>query len=61
MPLYQHIILAVPKALPKDLSTFFKKYSSLIMDCKGLVRGIENHGVRPLPARTRRYLLMAMT
>lgn len=54
MPLYQQIILTLPK-LPKEaLVNIFRKHTKTVLDNKGNVRGIENHGVRALPERTRR-------
>ena len=54
MPLYHQIIVALPK-YPKDgLVTLFRKHTKTIMDNGGVVRGIENHGIRPLPERARR-------
>ena len=54
MPLYQQLILAMPK-VPKDsLVRLFKNHTEIILKNGGVVRGIENHGVRPLPSRARR-------
>lgn len=55
MPLYQQIIMALPKA-PKDaLVKLLKNHTKVVLENGGNVRGIENHGVKPLSERTRRY------
>lgn len=56
MPFYQQIVVTMPK-YPKDLLvTLFRKHTKTILDNGGVVRGIENHGIRPLLERaTRKY------
>jgi hypothetical protein len=54
MPLYQQIFQVLPKFPLEGLVTMFKKHSKTILNLGGNVRGIENHGLRPLPERTRR-------
>jgi len=56
MPLYHQIIVALPRYPKEGLVNMFRKHSKLVMSAGGVVRGIENHGVRPLPERaTRKY------
>ena len=52
MPLYEHIILTIPQFPTASLVNIFRKYGKAIIDNKGNLRGIQNHGIRPLPART---------
>jgi ribosomal protein S6 len=54
MPLYQQIILTIPKYTSEALVTLFKKHTKLIMKSGGTVRAIEHSGVRPLPEKTKR-------
>ena len=54
MPLYQHIILTLPKANKNNLSDVFRRYADIAFAFKGNLRGIENHGIRNLPERTKR-------
>lgn len=54
MPLYQQTILVVPKRAPEKLVDLFKTYTRTILRKGGVVRSIENHGLRPLPQRTTR-------
>jgi ribosomal protein S6 len=58
MPLYQHIILTLPKASKETLATLMKKYAEIVFAANGVIRGIENHGIRSLPERARRYSLL---
>jgi hypothetical protein len=53
MPLYHQVILLVPRADPTALAQLFKSYSLKIYSVGGINRLIENHGVRPLPERTK--------
>jgi ribosomal protein S6 len=54
MPLYHQIIVTLPK-YPKDgLVQLFKRHTKMILDNGGVVRGVEHHGIRPLPERARR-------
>jgi ribosomal protein S6 len=54
MPLYQHVILTLPKASKKSLAALFNRYADVVFSLNGTIRGIENHGVRNLAERTRR-------
>jgi len=56
MPFYQQVIVTMPK-YPKDLLvTLFRKHAKTVLDNGGVIRGIENHGIRPLLERaTRKY------
>lgn len=55
MPLYSQLIVALPGCSKEALVTMCRRHAKLILDNGGVVRGIENHGVRPLPARAKRY------
>jgi hypothetical protein len=46
MPVYQQMILAMPKVNKASLVRLFKNHTEIIMKAGGVVRGIENHGVR---------------
>ena len=60
MPLYQQIIMALPKA-PKDvLVKLFRNHTKTVLDHGGNVRGIENHGVKPLKKKKKRYVVMIL-
>ena len=54
MPLYQQIIVALPKYPKSGLVDLFKRHSKLIINNGGVIRGIENHGIRPLPEKAKR-------
>jgi ribosomal protein S6 len=54
MPPYQQLIVTMPKVAKESLVRLFKSHSEIVMKGGGVVRGIENHGVRPLPSRARR-------
>jgi len=54
MPVYQQIIVALPHYSSTALADLFKKYTSIILSSKGVIRGIENHGIRPLPEKAKR-------
>jgi ribosomal protein S6 len=56
MPLYQQIIVALPKVSKETLVTLTRKHCKLILDTGGNVRGVENHGIRQLPERARRFV-----
>ena len=56
MPLYEQIIVAMPKTTIPSLVELFKRYTKTLISNGGVVRGIENHGIRPLPEKaTRKY------
>jgi hypothetical protein len=46
MPLYQQIIVAIPKYPKEGLVSLFRKHAKTIIDSGGVVRGVEvrNHG-----------------
>ncbi len=54
MPLYQQIIVALPKHSKQNLTELFKNYSLTILNHGGVVRGIEHHGIRMLPEQAKR-------
>ena len=54
MPLYQQLITPLPKATKPQLVEMFKNYAKVVFANGGNIRGIENHGVKPLAERTRR-------
>ena len=54
MPLYQQIILALPKHPKSGLVDLCKRHSKLIISNGGVLRGIENHGIRSLPEKAKR-------
>lgn len=54
MPLYQQLIVALPKYPAQGLVEMFKKYSNIILSSGGVIRGIENHGIRPLAEQAKR-------
>jgi len=54
MPLYHQVIVALPKYSKEGLVGLFKKHSRTVLENGGVVRGIEHHGIRPLPERARR-------
>lgn len=56
MPLYQQLIIALPNCPKPDLVALCRQHSKLILDQGGVVRGIENHGIRTLPARAKRFV-----
>eukprot|EP00388_Colpodella_angusta_P032136 GDKK01025588.1.p1 GENE.GDKK01025588.1~~GDKK01025588.1.p1 ORF type:complete len:131 (+),score=23.62 GDKK01025588.1:77-469(+) len=54
MPLYQQILMMLPKA-PKDkMVKILQQQAKIVLESGGNYRGVENHGIRPLPERTRR-------
>ena len=54
MPLYQQIIVTLPKLPKENLVQLFRKHTKLIQDHGGVVRGLENNGVRPLPEKAKK-------
>ena len=54
MPIYQQIIVALPKFSKEGLATMFKAYANTIIGHGGVLRTIENQGVRPLPEKAKR-------
>ena len=61
MPLYQQLILANPRTAKTALVDLFKKHTNIIHRNGGIVRGIENHGVRPLGDQTKKKYAQAST
>jgi hypothetical protein len=59
MPLYQQIIVALPRSKAPALTELFKKYTQTLTNNGGIVRGIENHGIRPLPEKAKRYNILS--
>lgn len=55
MPLYHQILLINPAKSPTLVAEMFRRYARFVIAEGGVLRGIENHGVRVLPARTSRY------
>lgn len=55
MPFYQQLIVTMPKFSKEALVGLFKRHSKLVIENGGVVRGIEHHGIRPLPERATRY------
>eukprot|EP00598_Pedospumella_elongata_P001702 CAMPEP_0184967494 /NCGR_PEP_ID=MMETSP1098-20130426/858_1 /TAXON_ID=89044 /ORGANISM="Spumella elongata, Strain CCAP 955/1" /LENGTH=114 /DNA_ID=CAMNT_0027488965 /DNA_START=94 /DNA_END=438 /DNA_ORIENTATION=+ len=46
--------MMLPKA-PKDrMVKILQQHAKIVLDSGGNYRGVENHGIRPLPERTRR-------
>ena len=61
MPLYQHIIVALPGLSKAGLVDIFKRYSNTVLSSGGVVRGIEHHGIRPLAERARRFVVVFLS
>lgn len=61
MPLYSQLIIALPKTKGPELVAICRRHAKLILDNGGVVRGIENHGIRPLPARAKRFVVSDVT
>jgi hypothetical protein len=56
MPLYQQLIVALPKFPNEGLVKLMQKFTKIVMDNGGVVRSIENNGVRPLAEKAKRLL-----
>ena len=54
MPFYQQMILCMPKYSVENLVGLFKRHAKTVLENGGVLRGIENHGIKPLPERTKR-------
>lgn len=54
MPLYHHLIMALPRSTPEALTEVFRRYAKTVILNGGNIRAIENHGVRELPETTYR-------
>eukprot|EP01041_Mallomonas_annulata_P001212 gene1212-2359_t len=54
MPLYQQIIIAVPSCSKDGLVSLLRRHAKAILSNGGIIRGVEHHGVRPLPERAQR-------
>lgn len=57
MVLYQQIIVALPKVPKEGLVALCRKHCKVILDSGGNVRGVENHGIRQLAERAKRFVL----
>ena len=55
MVLYQHILVAMPKFPVEGLVDMCKRLTKVVINAGGVVRSIENNGVRPLAERSKRY------
>ena len=51
MPLYHTLLTTKPAFPPSGLTRLVKDISKIVLEGGGVVRSIENHGVRPLPYR----------
>lgn len=60
MPLYSQLIIALPRCKAPELVSICRRHAKLILDNGGVVRGIENHGIRPLPARAKRFVVIVV-
>jgi hypothetical protein len=58
MPLYQQIVVAMPKTPIPNLVDLFKRYTKTLVNSGGIVRGIENHGIRPLQEKGKRFIFI---
>jgi ribosomal protein S6 len=54
MPLYNQLVMIVPKHPADQVAKCFQKYARTVLQMGGVVRTIENEGVRSLPERTQR-------
>ncbi len=50
--------MASPTKAPQMLTDMFRRYARTIMGKGGVVRSIENHGLRTLPERAKRQVIM---
>ena len=53
MPLYQQIIVTVPKFGKSGLTNLFRAHSQIVLENGGNVRSIEHNGIRQLPERAK--------
>ena len=60
MPLYQHIIVTLPKFSNEGLANMFKSYAKTVLGHGGILRTVENQGVRPLPEKAKRYIIFCI-
>ena len=56
MPLYQQIVMLLPKAPKEKMVKILQQQAKIVLESGGNYRGIENHGIRPLAERTRRFV-----
>ena len=54
MVLYQQILLVLPKYSSQGMVSLFRRHSETIIANGGVVRAVENHGIRPLQERAKR-------
>lgn len=54
MPIYQKLIICLPKYPHDKLALMVKRHAKAILNHGGIVRGVENHGVRALQERAKR-------
>ena len=54
MPLYQQLILAMPKVSKPSLVRLFKNHTEIVLQAGGTVRGLEHPGGLPPPSRAKR-------
>ncbi len=54
MPLYQHILVTLPKYPKEQLTALFRRYARVVTEHGGVLRGVENQGIRMLPERAKR-------
>eukprot|EP01031_Cornospumella_fuschlensis_P028333 gene28333-34209_t len=57
MPLYHQIIVASHHKTPHMLADVFRRYARTVLGKGGVVRSIENHGIRSLPERAKRKFI----
>jgi hypothetical protein len=50
--------MALPKASKEVLVKLLRNHSKVVLENGGNVRGIENHGIKPLSERTRRFVFL---
>ena len=53
MPLYQQVIVCLPKFQQEGLVKLFRNHTKLVQKLGGTVRGLEHNGVRPLPEKAK--------
>lgn len=56
MVLYQQIVYAVPKLPSSVLAIMFRRHAETVIANGGVVRMVENQGLRPLQARATKYV-----
>jgi ribosomal protein S6 len=56
MPTYQQILVALPKCDKTELCNIVRRYANVVLENGGVLRGVDNHGLRMLPERSKRYV-----